>query len=251
MEPVTVERQGAVAWVWLNRPERLNALNQASIERLYAVFEGLGGDETVRAIVLAGRGRAFCAGFDIEWMAGRTPAMVREDRVYLRRFFDVIEGCPQPVISAVQGDAMGGGLILTMVSDMVVASEAARFGVPEIKIGIFPSLRLIPRLERLVGMRAAKMMALTGDPVDAATALNMGLVTQVTTGERLYETAAALAAQVAESPMGTARAIKAAFVAHPQGDYADWETEAAVTCWAQPEREMLMQRFLAKRKRRE
>src|SRR5215213_2507882 len=171
MDIIQVEQRGTVAWVWLNRPDRLNALDQQMITALHTAFNTFAENDTVRTIVLAGRGRAFCAGFDIEWMSERTPEMVRVDRAALREVYDAIERCPQPLISTVHGDAMGGGLILTLVSDFVLACEAARFAVPEVKIGVFPSLRLIPRLERLVGLRAAKQLALTGQPIDAYTAL--------------------------------------------------------------------------------
>lgn len=250
MDTVQIEQKGAVTWVWLNRSERLNALNEQVITTLCEVFAAFRENTTTRVIVLAGRGGTFCAGFDIEWMASRTPEMVRQDRADLRAFYELIESCPQPVICAVQGNAMGGGLILTMVSDFVVAADTARFGAPEIKIGIFPSLHLIPRLERLVGLRAAKSIVLTGDPVDAQTALQIGLISQVTSLERLYEVVQALAEQLAMSPSHASKAIKEAFSTHLLPNFSDWETNTAVECWSQPARQELMQAFLNKRRSR-
>lgn len=248
MEMVQVERRGAVTWVWLNRPEKLNALNLPVLNELHRIFTAFADDRETRAVVLAGRGRAFCAGFDVKWMADRTPESMRDDRPYLRDIYAAIERCPQPVISTVHGDAMGGGLILTMVSDIVLASHSARFGVPEVKIGIFPSLLLIPRLERLIGLRAAQHLSLTGQPIGAERALDLGLVTRLFAEDVLHDEAQHLADELAALPMTAVQTIKASFTAHLQPGYADWETEHAVKCWAAPERDAAMQAFLNRRR---
>lgn len=248
MDRIQLEQHGAVAWVWLNRPERLNVLDQAMIAQLVALFEKLRDDDQVRVVVLAGRGSAFCAGFDIEWMAKRTPDMLREDRADLRAFYTLIETCPQPVICAVQGSALGGGLIFTLVADFVVAADSARFGAPEVKIGVFPSLNLIPLLERVAGLRAAKTIVLTGEPVGAETARQMGLITDLVTSQELYAHVQKLAEQLAAYPPTVLRAIKAAFRMHPLPEYHTWETETAVNCWSQPERLAAMRAFLDKHK---
>lgn len=248
MEMVQVERRGAVTWVWLNRPEKLNALNLPVLNELHRIFTAFAVDRETRAVVLAGRGRAFCAGFDVKWMADRTPESMRDDRPYLRDIYAAIERCPQPVISAVHGDSMGGGLILTMVSDIVLASHSARFGVPEVKIGIFPSLLLIPRLERLIGLRAAQHLSLTGQPIGAERALDLGLVTRLFAEDVLHDEAQRLADELAALPVTAVQTIKASFTAHLQPGYADWETEHAVKCWAAPERDAAMQAFLNRRR---
>lgn len=250
MDIVQIEKHGAVMWIWLNRPDRLNALDQHLIARLEELFRALDDEDEVRVVVLAGRGRAFCAGFDIEWMAERTPEMVREDRSSLRAFFSTIETCAKPVICAVHGNVMGGGLILTMVADFVIAGEDAQFGVPEIKIGIFPSLHLLPRLERLVGLRMAKSMALTGIPIDAAAASGAGLINEVIDSAHLYARAQSLAEKLAWFPQHTVQAIKQAFSVHSLPNYNEWETDTAVRCWSQPERSAAMQDFLGRRKSR-
>ncbi|MDI9639508.1 enoyl-CoA hydratase/isomerase family protein [Geitlerinema splendidum] len=248
MEPVQMERRGMVTWVWLNRPDKLNALNLPALNELQRIFTAFTDDHETRAVVLAGRGRAFCAGFDITWMAERTPESMREDRPHLREVYAAIERCPQPVISAVHGDSMGGGLILTMVSDIVLATPTARFGVPEVKIGIFPSLLLIPRLERLIGLRAAQDLALTGMPIGGERALELGLVTRLSADDALYEEAQRSAEALAALPVSAVQAIKASFMAHTQPGYTDWETEYAVKCWAAPEREVAMQAFLYRKR---
>ena len=247
MATLELEPRGAVTWVWLNRPERRNALNPDLLDTLQGTFRALADDKSVRAIVLAGRGKAFSAGFDIRWMVERTPDVVRADRAYLRAIFDTIEGCPQPLISAVQGDALGGGLILTLVSDFVLASAGARFGAPEVKIGIFPSLGLVPRLERLVGIRAAKQIVLTGEPLDAQTAQRIGLITALSaSAETLYDEAQQLAERLAGLPTKAVQVTKASFAAHPLPDYVAWETDHAVECWSEPERLTAMRAFLDK-----
>ncbi len=248
MAILEIESRDAVVWVWLNRPECLNALSLELLDTLSQTFLELGQDQQVRTIVLAGRGKAFSSGFDIRWMAERTPEAVRADRPRLREIFNSIERCPQPVISAVQGDARGGGLILTMVSDFVLASPDARFGAPEVKIGIFPSLGLVPRLERLVGIRAAKQIVLTGNPVDAQTAYQIGLITALSASvTTLYDEAQQLATQLASLPTKALQVSKASFAAHPLPDYIQWETDHAVECWSQPERLEAMRAFLNKR----
>jgi enoyl-CoA hydratase/carnithine racemase len=248
MDNLQLEQHGSVAWVWLNRPERLNALNQQTIDELYTVFETLRADTAVHTVVIAGRGRAFCAGFDIRWMAERTPEMIRADRADLRSLYDLIEHHPCPVIAAVHGSVMGGGLILALVSDFVLAAEPTSFGAPEIRIGVFPSLRLIPRLERAIGYRAAKQMVLSGDSIDAPTAQQLGLVTRITYADNLYSEAQALAEKLASPHTQVVQAIKAAFLKHGSPDFDDWETDMSALCWAQPERAEAMREFLNRKR---
>lgn len=250
MTVLEVEARDQTCWVWLNRPERLNALNEELLDTLHETFLNLAQNKSVRVIVLAGRGRAFSGGFDISWMVDRQPDAVRADRARLRAIFETIERTPQPVISAVQGDAMGGGLILTMVSDFVLASEQARFGAPEVKIGLFPSLGLVPRLERLVGIRAAKQLVLTGEPIDARTAQSLGLVNSIhATSETLYDEAQRLAEHLTGLPQKAVQVTKASFQVHMQADYPAWEIDHSVACWSEPERLAAMQAFLSRKKK--
>lgn len=244
METIELERRGAVAWVWLNQPRRLNAIYQTTLLELRDTWELLDKEEAIHVIVLAARGRAFSAGFDVTWMAGLEPETVARELATVRSVYDTIEACAKPLIAAVQGAAMGGGLLLALVSDFRLASEQASFGVPEIKIGIFPSLALIPRLERIVGVAAAKRMVLTGDPVDALAALRMGLVDRVVPEEALLGTTQELADHLAALPSMAVQFSKAAFSAARGADYAAWETEHFSTCWAGPERAAAMRAFL-------
>ncbi len=249
METLLLEKRGPVAWVWLNRPRRLNAINETALAELHQTFEEVGRDETVRAIVLAGRGLAFCAGFDVAWMADLEAKAVVRDLAGAEAVYDTIEDCAKPVITAVQGAAMGGGLLLVLVADLCLAAEGSTFGAPEVKIGIFPNLRLIPRLERVAGLRAAKHLVLTGDPVDAHQALALGLVERVLPVESLHTEAQAFAEQLAGLPPNALQMAKAAFAASRRPDYAPWEREHFAACWARPERQALMQAFVQPRRK--
>jgi enoyl-CoA hydratase/carnithine racemase len=243
METIVLETRGPVAWVWLNQPRRLNALNETTLAELRQAFEQADQDETVRAVVLAARGFAFCAGFDVGWMAGLEAETVAREIGGVEAVYDAVESCTRPVIAAVHGAAAGGGLLLALVADLRLASEQASFSVPEVKIGIFPSLGLVPRLERVVGLGAAKRLVLTGDAVNATEALAMGLVERVLPGESLYPEAQALAEHLAGLPAVATQVAKAAFAAARRPAYTEWEREQFAACWARPEREAAMRAF--------
>ncbi len=249
METIEIERTGPVAWVRLNRRRQLNAMNETLLAELQQAFDTLGGDGTVGAIVVAGRGFAFSAGFDIAWMASQDAETMPLGLADIEAVFDSVEACAKPVIAAIHGAAMGGGLLLALVADLRLAAEGASLGAPEVKIGIFPNLRFVPRLERLVGLGAAKHLVLTGEPVDAAEALRIGLVDRVVPGRELPDAAQALAEQIAALPGYAVRAAKAAFAAARQPDFVAWERAEFARCWARPERQAAMQAFLRARTR--
>jgi len=249
METLQLETKGPVAWVWLNRRRQLNAINETTLAELRAAFEALEQDEDVSAIVLAALGLVFCAGFDVTWMASQDAEAVASGLPGIEAVFDTIEDCAKPVIAAVQGAAMGGGLLLTLVADACLASEHAKFGAPEVKLGFFPNLRLIPRLERVVGVRAAKRLVLTGDPVSAATALDWGLVDRLLPSRDLHAEAQTLAEQLAALPPFAVQSAKAAFGASHRPGFVSWERQRLTECWAQPERTAAMEAFLAARRK--
>lgn len=248
METILLESKGPVAWVWLNQPRRLNAINQTTLAELQQTFGILAGDEAVKAVVLAGRGGAFSSGFDVAWMAGLEAEQVARELAGLRAVYDAIEACVKPLIAAVHGPALGGGLLLALAADFRLASELASFGAPEVKIGIFPPLGLAPRLERLIGLGAAKRMVLTGEAIDAAEAQRLGLVDCVLAAEELHAKAQALAEYLAALPPAALRLSKAAFDAVQRQDYAEWETAQFAACWASPERKAAMDAFLKARR---
>lgn len=212
---VLVERQAAqrTALVRLNRPKQLNALNGAVMDALCAALEELDRDEGVRAIVVTGNERAFAAGADIGEMAGATPIeMLRTNRIGQ---WDRIRRVTKPVIAAVNGWALGGGCELAMTLDLIVVGEGAKFGQPEISIGVIPGAGGTQRLTRAVGKGKAMEMILTGEPITAREAEAAGLVARVTQDELVVEDALALAARVAtKSPIALRLAKEAVNVAY-------------------------------------
>jgi enoyl-CoA hydratase len=195
---VLVERDEArrVALVRLNRPKQLNALNGPTMDALCEALEGLDRDEAVRVIVVTGSERAFAAGADIGEMSGASPIdMLRTNRIAQ---WDRVRKVSKPVIAAVAGWCLGGGCELAMALDIIIAAESARFGQPEIKIGVMPGAGGTQRLPRAIGKSKAMEMILTGEPITAAEAERIGLVSRVVTDELLVEDALALAAEIAK-----------------------------------------------------
>lgn len=195
---VLVERDEArrVALVRLNRPKQLNALNGPTMNALCEALEALDRDEAVRVIVVTGSDRAFAAGADIGEMSGASPIdMLRTNRIAQ---WDRVRRITKPVIAAVAGWCLGGGCELAMALDMIIAAESARFGQPEIKIGVMPGAGGTQRLPRAIGKSKAMEMILTGEPITAAEAERIGLVSRVVTDELLVEDALALAAEIAK-----------------------------------------------------
>jgi enoyl-CoA hydratase len=200
---------GAVATIRLNRPAKKNSLNSEMRKELEQVLGNLQSDPSVRAVILTGGEEIFCAGADINEMAGaaNAEASYKHAREF-QKLFDLLETLPQPVIGAVAGWALGGGCEMALACDFRIASESARFGLPEIKIGAFPGGGGTQRLARLIGVAKAKEMILTGDPISAQEALANGLVAKVTANDRLLEEAHALAGKLAALPRLALQASK-------------------------------------------
>lgn len=200
--------QPHIAHVQLNRPKELNALNLQLMQELRDALRMLDEDETTRAIVLSGNEKAFAAGADIRQMAGKSAIdMYNTDQFST---WDAIKKIKKPIIAAVSGFALGGGCELAMLCDMIVASETARFGQPEIKIGVMPGAGGTQRLTRAVGKALAMEMVLTGRFITAAEALQAGLINRVVPPELYLEEAFRLAASVAEqSPLAVKMAKEA------------------------------------------
>ncbi|HEY8563953.1 MAG TPA: enoyl-CoA hydratase-related protein [Beijerinckiaceae bacterium] len=195
-----------VALVRLNRPGARNALSPAMRERLAAVFRELAADESVRCVVLAGSEKVFAAGADVKAMAEMTASgmMLRGSE----RTWAPLKDFPKPLIAAVNGWALGGGCELAMHADIIVAGEGAKFGQPEIKVGIIPGAGGTQRLTRAVGKFKAMKILLTGEPVTAREAEAMGLVSEVVPDDEVLERALNLARSIAVLPPIAARKIK-------------------------------------------
>lgn len=212
---VLVERQAEqrTALVRLNRPKQLNALNGAVMDALCVALEELDRDNAVRAIVVTGNERAFAAGADIGEMATASPIdMLLTNRIGQ---WNRIRKITKPVIAAVNGWALGGGCELAMALDLIVAGEGAKFGQPEISIGVIPGAGGTQRLTRAVGKGRAMEMILTGEPITAREAEASGLVARVMQDELVVEDALALAAKVAaKSPIALRLAKEAVNAAY-------------------------------------
>jgi enoyl-CoA hydratase len=192
-----------VAFVTINRPDKLNALNDHVMAELDRCFAALGADPEVRAVVLTGSGeKAFVAGADIAELAQQSPVAGREKGQRGQAVLDRIAALGKPVIAAVNGFALGGGCELAMACHVRIASENARLGTPEVKLGLMCGYAGTQRLSRLVGKGRALEMLLTGEPVDAAEALRIGLVNRVVAKEQLLSEAEGLARKmIANAPI--------------------------------------------------
>lgn len=196
-----VEADGPVSVIRFNRPDALNALNSALLEELCSALDGISADEAVRCVVLTGSERAFAAGADIKEMSEKSYADMFKSDMFgaVSRKFDQFR---KPIIAAVSGFALGGGCELAMLCDFIIASETAKFGQPEINLGVMPGIGGTQRLTRLVGKSKAMDMVLTGRMMDAAEAERAGLVSRVVPTDKLMEEALSAAAKIAgQSPL--------------------------------------------------
>lgn len=210
MDTVLMQERPAngVAVLRLNRPAVLNALNLDLRHALAQGFTRLEADATVRVIVIAGSERAFCAGADLNEYVDATPTDIIERR--MDRLWGAISGCRKPVIAAVRGHALGGGCELAMHADIIIAGEGARFGQPEVLVGIMPGGGATQRLTRAVGKFRAMKLLLGGAPVHASEALAMGLASEVVADAEVEPRALALAALLAAGPQQALQFIKEA-----------------------------------------
>jgi enoyl-CoA hydratase len=211
-EPVLIDRpDGGVVLVRINRPEARNALNMATREALAAGFEGLHDDPSVRAIVLTGNEQAFAAGADLrEFVDADAVEMLRRRA---ERYWNTVARTPQPVIAAINGYALGGGLELAMCCDVIIAGESAQLGQPEVRVGIMPGAGGTQRLTRAVGKFHAMRLCLTGRPISAAEAYQIGLVSQVVPDTEVVATALEMARDLARLPPLALMQIKEAVLA--------------------------------------
>ncbi|MFL6335389.1 MAG: enoyl-CoA hydratase/isomerase family protein [Pyrinomonadaceae bacterium] len=209
-ETLLVERRGRVAVITINRPQKLNALNIQTRAEGAAALEELREDESVRVVVITGAGeKAFVAGADIGEFEGRT-AVSQRDVMTARSLFTAVDTFPKPVIAMINGFCLGGGCELALSCDIRVASETARFGQPEINLGIIPGGGGTQRLTRLVGEGKAMELILTGDMIDAQHAYNLGLVNLVVPAADLEAKTLELANRIAEKSPVALRMAKEA-----------------------------------------
>ena len=189
-QTLEIRQEQAVATVWLNRPDVRNAFNETSIAELTQAFRALDADSSVRAVVLAARGVAFCAGADLNWMkkmAGYSREENLEDAAGLAAMLRAINDCGKPVVARVQGDCYAGGMGLATACDIVVAAETANFCLSEVKLGLIPAT-ISPYVIRAMGAQAARRYFITAERFSAAAAQRMGLVHECVPADALDET---------------------------------------------------------------
>src|ERR1700747_2055345 len=180
LENVVYDKKGPIAYVTLNRPKVMNALNKATINELRSAFEDARDDYTVRGVILTGAGeKAFAAAADIAEIANNTAVEAEEATRRGQALTDLIENLGKPVIAAVNGFALGGGCELAMACTIRIAAESAKFGQPEVKLGIMPGYGGSQRLPRLVGKGRALQIILSGETIDAQQAYRIGLVNEL------------------------------------------------------------------------
>ncbi len=221
-ENLAVERDAGVEVITIARPKVLNALNAQTLTELSQAIDVAGADDDVRVLILTGEGdRSFVAGADINELAIQTPVGGREHARHGQTIFDRIERLGKPVIAAVNGFALGGGCELAMACTMRLAADTARFGQPEINLGLIPGYAGTQRLPRLVGRGRALELLLTGDPITADEAWRIGLVNRVVPAANLMAEARALAGKLAAKPAVAARYVLEAVAGGLEMSFAD------------------------------
>lgn len=245
---IDVEARDGVAWLHLARPQTLNALNRALTAAMDHALDEVAARTDVRVLVVCGRGRAFCAGNDIAEMAtlaGEQAAALAAHQALLMERFGRL---PQVTIAAVDGYALGGGCMLALAQDLRIASDRARFGLPEVTLGFNPAYG-IARLLDVVGGSVARDLLLTGRTVRAQEALRLGLVNRVVAASTFVETAAAWAEEIARAPREGLAATKG-IVADLRAGQRGREPEAYATALRGGEAQARLHAFLARRQPR-
>ena len=206
-ELILTETRGRVGLITLNRPKALNALNDQVMDEIGAALDGFEADEGIGAIVITGSDKAFAAGADIGAMASYS-YMDAYKGDYITRNWERVKTCRKPIIAAVAGFALGGGCELAMTCDIIIAADSARFGQPEVKLGILPGAGGTQRLPRAVGKAKAMDLCLTARFMDAAEAEKAGLVSRVVPADKLLDEALAAAETIAGFSLPVVMMIK-------------------------------------------
>lgn len=252
-EFITVARHGPVERVTLNRPDVRNAFNEVVVEELTRWAEGVGRDRAVRAAVLSGAGKVFCAGADLAWMSKMVTYTHEEnvrDADAAARMYGALESVPVPLIGRVHGAALGGGAGLAAICDVVVSEESAVFGFTEVKLGILPSI-IAPFVLAKIGVSAARELFLTGRRFDAQRAREIGLVHAIVPATELDARVAHYVNEIlgaAPEAVATAKALLRAIAGRAPRDVRALTAETIATRRASAEGQEGMKAFLEKRR---
>jgi enoyl-CoA hydratase len=253
-ETVLYDREDKVGIITLNRPESLNALSFKMKEEILCLFDKLENNDQIRVVILTGGEKAFCSGADIKERISIKDETSQYDYYFKQRtahkFYSRIEDFEKPVIAAISGVAIGGGCELSMVCDLRIATETARFGMPEVKLGMIPAAGGTQRLPRLIGVTKAKELLYTGEFIDAGEAHRLGLVNRVVPVDDLMPEAMSLAEKLLKNPPLPIRFAKRAVNAGMQLDLSsalDYETFCAALLSASEDRVEGFKAFSEKR----
>lgn len=209
-QTILTSQEDGFAFIQLNRTQALNALNAQMLKELHEALMEIDNDESMRCSIITGSEKAFAAGADIKEMADKSEEQIAKDNQFAP--FDEIRKIKKPIIAAVNGFALGGGCELAMACDIIIASETAKFGQPEINLGVIPGMGGTQRLTRAVGKYRAMELMLVGEMFSAEEAFQWGLVNRVVHSEKLLEEAQALAKKIASKPPLAVQALKASIV---------------------------------------
>lgn len=247
-----IEDLGAVRRITVNRPDKLNALNRATLLELDRAFAGAADESGVRALILRGAGeKAFVAGADIAELAALSPVQARDFSRIGQNMMLRVEHLGKPVIAEVRGFALGGGMELAMCCHLRIAGETARFGQPEINLGVLPGFGGTQRLLRLAGRAVALELCLTGAQIDAARALTLGIVNRVVAADELESAALSLAQQFAAAAPQALRGILDAVIIGGECGLQqglDYESQAFAVCASTDDMREGTEAFLQRRK---
>ena len=249
-ENIIFEKKDGIGYVTMNRPKALNALNTDVLTELDDVFRAIDKDEEVKIAIITGAGRAFVAGADIAQMSELNGTEGRDMTIQGQQVMELIESINKPVIAAVNGFALGGGNELSMACDIRIASETAKFGQPEVNLGIIPGYGGTQRLPRLVGRGMAKKLIYSAEIIDAEEAYRIGLVDEIVPADQLMDTAAKLAETIASKAPIAVKLAKAAINNGMNTDLktgVQFEAEAYASTFVSEDRVEGMKAFLEKR----
>jgi len=249
---VLYEKQDAIAFLTINRPEAMNALNTEVNLKLIECLDRAEKEQDVRVVIMKGAGdKAFIAGGDIKEMITKDAMGARDYALAAKKVIDKIWNHKKPVIAAINGFCLGGGMEYAMSCDLRIASEKSRFGQPEINIGIMPGSAGTQRLSRLIGVTKAKQLCFTGDMINAAEALSLGLINEVYPAAVLMEKTVELAKKIASKSAPALTLMKAAINRGTEMDLesaALFEIDCFGLCFATEEQKQAMNRFVNKGK---
>lgn len=248
---ILTEIRDNIGIIKINRPQQLNALNIQTIHELNDLIHLWSKDDKIKVLIITGEGKSFVAGADIAEMKDMTKQQAIDFSEMGQKVFSLIESQEKPVIACVNGFALGGGCELAMACDIKVASDRAKFGQPEVNLGVIPGFAGTQRLARMVGAAKAKELILTGEIIDAQTALSIGLVNQVVPHDNLLDQTFKMAQKIASKGPTAVRLAKKVISRGIETDFAtgsSFEVEAFGECFASGEAKEGMSAFLEKRK---